>query len=999
MKQPTGRWLLVLLAILGACSFLYAQGTMDPSKGQVGVEVQDSSGAVVQNAKVTLSGPTGAQKAASDIRGHVVFYNLIPGAYTVKVELEGFRTHETQNVTVVASQRSLVRAQLAPGAVSETVQVTDAATRVDTSSTTTGATITDTAVMNLPVARNVASLMTMAPGVADGGGTGASNPSISGASGLENMYVIDGVNATDSGYGSFGIYNSNFGAMGSGVNFDFVKEVQVKSGGFEAQYGQALGGIVNIVTHSGTNEFHGALYMYGAPRWAEGTYRQENDARTTSFNSETHGRRAFDFGVNMGGPALKDRLFWYGSFNPSFSTRYRMAPKEYAVRALGELPRNTRSYNWVGKVNFEINSNHHLEGTGFGDPSRNTLGWLRSLVRNDTTENSISSLLFGTRNWAVKYNGLLDPKTVVSGVFSWNHGYFYETPGPLANQPMVIEAATNARGGGLGFLQDNDSENKQWSFMVTRNLDFLGGHQIDAGYAYNPVEYSTVNRYSGGDWALPAVNGVPSDLVGRMVHGVVWAHYRNRSIGGVVYPDAYRVYRGNYSDPFVTTTTAYHSAFVQDAWQINKYFTAKLGLRWEEQKLQGNLTTYSFTGNWAPRLGFIIDPTGKRRTKIFANWGKYFEKVPQDMAIRAMSGEQSLLNGYFTQPNPTAANFIPGSKFTSLNPSATVIAAGTKTGYQEEIVAGVEHELPGGVVLSGRFIHRSLKRILEDISGVNSEAALAGAPQNAAVANPSATLDLFQNPLPCSAAPSLPCNPDYTYHDDITGIDYGPFLAASGEYAPDGIPDTYPDPRRVYKSFELRAERRFANNWSLMASYRLAKLFGNYEGFFRNDNGQADPGITSLFDFMWSPMLSDQFKVGVMPTDRRHIANAYFSYLFKKRFNLGLGWNIQSGSPISKLGAHPAYGNSGEVPIGGRGAFGRTATQHYTDVKLSYFIPFGDVKKLRFSADLFNIFNQKTITEVDMDYEIVAGSLNEDFLRPYTIHRPFYSQFAVRFEF
>lgn len=567
----------------------------------------------------------------------------------------------------------------------------------------------------------------------------------------------------------------------------------------------------------------------------------------------------------------------------------------------------------------------------------------------------------------------------------------------MENTFAIYNVATGIRSGGMGHMQDNGGDNKQWSGMFTRNLNLLGGHQIDIGYAYNKVQYANLSYYTGGDWALPAAPGIPDDMVGQPTHGAYFYLYPDRTINGVVYPTAYRLYRGNYSDPAVSTDTQYHSAFVQDAWQINRYVTAKVGVRWEEQKLVGNISTYTFTGNWAPRLGFVVDPTGSRKTKLFANWGRFYEKVPQDMAVRAMSGEMAYMNGYFSALPPTAESFIGSTKFSPYNTLPTILAAGTKTGYQEEIVAGVEHEFAGGVVVTGRFLHRSLKRILEDISGTTVEGNLAGVPQQSAIANPSMALDLFHNPVSCTSGPD--CNLDYQVDDPVYGH-LGPFTYSSGEYGPDGIPDSYPDPRRVYKAFEVTADKRFGHNWSVMANYRLAKVFGNYEGFFRNDNGQADPGITSLFDFMWSPLLSDQFRVGVLPTDRRHIANAYGSYLVKNRLNLGLGWNIQSGSPISKLMSHPDYGNEGEVPVGGRGAYGRSPVQHYTDLRADYRIPInGDSKKIHLSADLFNVFNQKTTTDINQNFEIAPGELNADFLKTQTYHRPFYARFSVRFEF
>ena len=198
----------------------------------------------------------------------------------------------------------------------------------------------------------------------------------------------------------------------------------------------------------------------------------------------------------------------------------------------------------------------------------------------------------------------------------------------------------------------------------------------------------------------------------------------------------------------------------------------------------------------------------------------------------------------------------------------------------------------------------------------------------------------------------------------------------------------------------MTAEKRFGHNWSLYANYRLAKLFGNYEGLFRNDNGQSDPNISSLFDFAYSPALADQFKVGPLNNDRRHIANIYGNYLLKNRLNLGLGWRVLTGQPLNKLLAHPAYGNAGEIPVGGRGAFGRSPTQNYWDMRAEYRLPLkGDTRNVRFSADLFNLFNRRTVTVVDENFELDGGVPNGDFAKPLAYARPFYARFSIRFDF
>lgn len=985
--------LVVLLVMASGAGSLFGQVGTDTSKGSVSIQVVDSSGAVVQGANLTLSGAAGSQKATSDLRGQAVFYNLAPGTYAMKVEYQGFRTAEVSSFDINANQRASLRVSLEPGAVTETIQVSEKVATIDTATTTTGGVLASEQLANIPMGRNISALFSLSAGVADGGGTGVSNPSISGASGLENQYIIDGINATDQGYGGFGIYNVNYGSVGSGVNFDFVKEVQIKTGGFEAQYGQALGGIINIVTDSGGNKIHGAAYAYAGPSWLESTYKQPNDyPRLSDPRNEQVARRAFDVGINIGGPFKKDRFFWYGSFNPSFSGQDQLGPVNFGTRTLGPQDWRRRNYNWAGKLNFNITDNHKIEATAFGDPSRDpsgVKGTRTSLVRDDL--NSASSIAYGTRNWAVKYSGVFGPNTLLSASFGMNHTYFWETP---TNNTFQIRDYTKPKSnsaytftGGIGFVENSDGNNKQYNTMFTRNVNFLGTHQIDIGYGYNQISYDGVHIYSGPDWALPNGKGMDPANVGKMVHGGYFYYYATgRSVNGVVQTQpVYRHVRGNYTNPNVESASKYHSAFAEDAWQLNRYVTVKAGVRWEEQQMNGNLNTYSFTGNWAPRLGFIIDPFGTRKTKVYASWGRFFEKVPQDLSIRSMSMESTYNNGYFFSLPPTQANLVPATIFGPYGVDPTIVYPGTKAQYQEELVGGVEREVGHGVVIGARYIHRSIKRILEDISGATVESALAGAAQNFVITNPNLGLDIFHNPVACTSGPN--CDTDIGFNKD------------AGNLGGDGKSDMFPDPRRVYNALELTFDKRFGDNWSFTANYRLAKLFGDYEGSFRNDNGQSDPNITSLFDFMYSEALGDQFKVGPLPTDRRSILNLFGNYVFMKKLNIGLRYTAQSGTPLNKLLAHPAYANAGEVPVGGRGAFGRSPFQNYWDLRTSYDIPIKDRFKTTIAIDMLNLFNRQTADTLDQNFELAGAVPSQDWLKPLTYHRPFYARFSVRFNF
>src|SRR5690242_11080329 len=151
----TRRWGLLLLTLLLACLPLLAQDTA--TKGNVGGLIQDSSGAVVADAKVTLTGPLGSNNTTTNSEGRFLFNSLTPGFYAVKVEKPGFRSTEAKGIEVAIGRTSSVTLKLEPGAVTEVIEVTGAATTVDTNSTAVGADLQDTFYQSVPVGRNVAS--------------------------------------------------------------------------------------------------------------------------------------------------------------------------------------------------------------------------------------------------------------------------------------------------------------------------------------------------------------------------------------------------------------------------------------------------------------------------------------------------------------------------------------------------------------------------------------------------------------------------------------------------------------------------------------------------------------------------------------------------------------------------------------------------------------------------------------------------------------------------
>ena len=241
--------------------------------GSLNGTVTDPTGAAIPDATVTISGTQGSMTTHTDNLGRFTATNLRPGYYDVKVAKQGFAATEAKHNEVTVSVASTLSLKMGVGSESTTVEVTAAAVSIDTQNTAITSNLTDTFYNSVPMQRNVSAIFYAAPGVAAGQvnttpnaiGPGQSNPSIGGASGLENLYVVDGVTITDQAFGSIGTYNRYHGALGTGINLTFVKEVDVKTTAFEPPYGKATGGIVQIVTKSGGDQFHGAVSAYFAP--------------------------------------------------------------------------------------------------------------------------------------------------------------------------------------------------------------------------------------------------------------------------------------------------------------------------------------------------------------------------------------------------------------------------------------------------------------------------------------------------------------------------------------------------------------------------------------------------------------------------------------------------------------------------------------------------------------------------------------------------------------
>ncbi len=543
------------------------------------------------------------------------------------------------------------------------------------------------------------------------------------------------------------------------------------------------------------------------------------------------------------------------------------------------------------------------------------------------------------------------------------------------------------RSGGIGAHEaGTDGRNLQLALKSTHVLGG-GAHELRYGIQLEDIQYARVFDRTGPSLTFP--DGVPSRT------GVVVA-----AVSDPVYGRIYSAF-GSRGDPPVTTQS-YLSWFVQDTWRLGSRLTLRPGIRWEREHMAGGKPlcysdesfvgagdgtpgneincAYTWTNNWGPRVGATFDVTGSGRSKLYASWGRYYAKIPNDLAVRAMGGEPSASADFFdaalTRPVPDGVLADETTDhFDVFSGRPSQFVNGSRSTYHDELVAGFEMEASRGLSLGVRYVHRSMSRVLEDYS---------------------------------QAQPVL-------YDLGFNGLDQVHYLIGNinaGLETLDptsiGVPQAFfEDPVHIYDAVELTAQKGFSNNWSLLASYRWSRLRGNYEGFYRSDNGQSDPAITSLFDFPTNDPSYTEIGVpqfgyrgdirylgttlgeGRLPNDRPHQLKLYGTWGWRS-IRAGLAFRAGSGQPLTALAANPVSEAPYDIPETLRGAgfetvdgFRRRApAEVLMDLHLDYTIRFGKGRRVVLVADVFNLLDNRDPVSYDEGTEVVFRVPNPDFGTP-----------------
>jgi hypothetical protein len=969
---------LMMLAIVSATPAIAQETT----GGSIGGQITDPQGLPLPGVTVTITSPQGTQSFVTDAEGRFFAPFLTPGVYVVRAELAGFRPIDRRNVEVRLGQRTELPLRLEVGALTEAIEVTGTTPVVDVTESTAQTNIDAAMLARIPVQRRLSDTMYLAPGVSSGGGTGRANPSVSGASGLENQYIVDGVNITNPGYGALGSYSIVLGSLGTGVTFDFIQEVQVMTAGFEAQYGQATGGVVNVVTKSGTNRLRGTAFGYFQPSWAQGEFeRVRTEAATRVEAVNQTGTDLRDAGVEFSGPVLRDRLFYFAAIDPQWDRQSFVAPEGFPLVSAGEQTRERNIVAYSTKLTGQL-GRWRANASFFGDPGWGDVGPQRrsALLRTDTSGYSELEQ-FGGHNQSLRLDGVLGSNWLLEGAVSRSTNSVEEVPSVNGYAFTDRTVTPNIRTGGIGFYENNDGQTLQVNAMGTNLVNWHGNHQFRYGVEWQGINYDNITNYSGTPFTLSngqtTVTGASIDILPDSTFGRI-----------------YRVTRSNLAN-VRDTEQNYTSFFVQDTWRVGNRFTVRPGVRYERQVMEGNLEDFTFDNNWAPRIGATFDPTGNGRMKVYGNYGRFYAKIPNDLAARALSGDAGITRAdYFdpalTQAVPEGVSAAGATRHLVLaGLSASVFDPDAGSTFHDEGLVGFEWEAFPGIAVDVRYTHRNFGRVLEDVGTA-----------------------------PMVAYHLLPASQLSSVEYFVTNPDENTPVTFAEQFGPIGFEEAIHD----YDSFEIAVNRRLANNWALQTSYRLSRLNGTFEGFFRNDNGQSDPAITSLFDF---PTNDPSYVAlgrelgfrgdirflggagaGPLPNDRRHQFKVFGNYVFGIGLNVGLGLNVASGRPLTALAANPVYENAGEIPETPRGEGfetedgfrKRTRATTEVDLHADYGLRLGG-RRLVLLGDVFNLFNTRRVTDYDDYTESVFSVPNPDFGRRLAFQNPIAVRFGARFEF
>ena len=919
-------WVLWLFLVVPSYHFVFAEEAGQTTGSLAGV-VKDESGAPLSGVLITIDSAGETRSAASGEDGTFAFPFLAPGISILRADLKDFATI-TQSVEIRSGQRMNLILTMS-SVLHEEIKVTGVFPRVDRS-TATLTSISEELTKSLPLQRSLGDIIQMAPGVIDGR-IGGANLSISGATGWENTYIVNGVNVTNPAFGGLGtirVINQTF-LPGNSLPLEAIYKTQIITAGFEPEYGESQGGVINVVTKTGGNQFHGAAHFYTTPQ------SEATELSDPGYEMET--------GAEIGGPILKNKVFFHGAYNLTASKSILFLNPEFpGYDVLPEVPAESLQHAYSLKISANLTRDHSLDFSAFGSPSHfplsNQNGWqLDSAVDPRMAQ---SEWDFGSTNQQLRWSGTLSSSMLFEAQVARAYDQFVFTPTPLSkNVPRVFDQDFIDVG---GFGGDTNSFSTRWQYGVKFTNDW-NRHQLRYGFQYDDISYSEAFHRSGGVFVFPdgtvAENGYVINIVGD--------------------PED-PIYRVGATVPGVETQTStkYAYAFAQDSWNLTSRLNVILGLRWEQQVLSEDRESrhMNFGSSWAPRVGATYDYLDNGTAKLFFHYGRFYERLPnyaaaslstfyvastvcEDSDLTDCGPVEIRLSSYFYG---TGTQEFEGHE----NSTSPFIA---KRAYSNEWSGGIEQELKGGFSFRANVIFRKLERVLDTV-GLNPD-------------------------LPCQPLSNGYCAPPAQKLEDWYRGSSSIFVFTNVDGHIPGIPAL----ERNYATLQISAQKRFSQQWQLLGSYAYARLTGNYTGDDRS--GVADFGV--------SPMAPFTYISGPLENDIRHVVKVFGSYSVRN-LTSGVAFHFQTGRPVTRMMQvwQSAFAATAVLQEP-RGASGRTDSISNVDLHADYRLPFFRDQRISIGADLFNVFNTQGVTAIDelefILHEDGGVEFNETYLQPVDI--------------
>ena len=993
------------------------------SQQQVGglrVLVADQSGSFIPGAEVEFSSAALIRPIVdlANAQGLVINHNLPPGRYTVTARYAEFKTAVNNEVVVQIGRTYSVELALAVGAVDTTIVVEAGAAAIDTFKSESASVYSGDRLVNAPGGRDFTNYARFTPSVNIEGLSGLAihkgrwvvGISVDGSSGAENVFYVDGVDTTS-------MYN---GLNNQSLRVETVQEFQLKTAGYEAEFGGAMGGVLSVQTKSGSNDFHGSVLWYGSGSALNGAPRQR--LRLDPTQAIDVPEYVFDpeddvvtneLGLTVGGPVWRDRAWFFGALLPQVRNRVRSVT--FTSGESGEFRRRQLLRSATSKVDFQPFEKVRIMGSWAADWSK-LEGGLPHLDGTSNPDYEWAEEGFEYPGYTVTGAVLFTPSPTLTLDARWGlnaiqteqllapaqvrHG-FVQSPGVIGfspDHPLYRPRGFATIGHAASFHTAQDFQKKSTLSATGSYLASTAGqqHSLRFGWQFTGLAHDINDSYKF-DFLLYRF-GRPYN----MIDGTLRTSTCTGPDGALYDPCGFYEVR----QPFgvvANVSTDRHALFVQDSWTINGTLTVNLGLRLEREEIpsfsdipefSGAAFKWSFFDKIAPRVGFAYNPLGNAKLKLFGSWGRFYDAMKLEMAQGSFGGFKWLSHYYLMDDGTLDWTSIggvagqgsyPGTFVETRNwriPSFEDLDPDLKPMRMSGTVAGLEYEPAPAYVLSFRYTRKNLDRAIEDVGR------------------------------------QTPAGEAYYITNPGLGLSVDRFLEA-------GLPAT-PKPRRSYHALEVRLRKAFRENWLADLAYVYSRLHGLYSGLGSSDEyGRLSPNVDRDFD-LWFLSYDSRGNLidGPLGTDRTNQFKANWAYITPWRMEIGGFFRAMSGTPISRTVDFEHV----DVIVDNRGSDGRNPAWTQTDISIvQRLYPFkSEARWIELNFNVINVFNQATalstfrslyrqslplwqpgdpISQVldGYDYEAIAASqgatqdprflMRDDFLYPIS------ARFGIRFVF